>query len=444
MVTYVAKCVYNSLTVIIVAKHEGQTCLGVESIFSSARALRIGGCAFNTQAKPPNLTALKKFEMSLGTPDRAEAEVEAADWIKGHKLLLLAARQHRDGTLKGWQQPEFTPFKEHFLPDGSRVFATESELHHLDGIPRTEPNERLLMMHLQPTAEEAEAIKPFLKNPKRTDDEIIDTWIRHRSISKHIEAEARKAWHLFRQITNNRPLKHCTRDDGRKLVEALKTSGNKRQTILKKVSHLRAAVNLAIREGKLAFNPFSDIVPKAKDGIRRHPLDEDDMALVKAHLDELRTDDRLLWYWLATTGMRLEEPFQITEENREGAHRYVVIGRKTETSKRRIPIPDILLPHLPSKIEAPLFTGTHRAAGKRILRLLRRLAISHDAKRGTGNPRKVIHSLRHRAADRLRAARCPIEIQHQLLGHEVKTVASGYGHGYPVAELKEWVEKIGC
>ena len=61
----------------------------------------------------------------------------------------------------------------------------------------------------------------------------------------------------------------CSRDDGRKLVEILKGKGNKTQTISKKVGHLRAAVNLAIDEGKLQFNPFSKMEPEGNDRLKR-------------------------------------------------------------------------------------------------------------------------------------------------------------------------------
>lgn len=54
---------------------------------------------------------------------------------------------------------------------------------------------------------------------------------------------------------------------------------------------------------------------------------------------------------------------------------------------------------------------------------------------------KVIHSLRHRAADRLRAANTPKDIRYALLGHE-KITAGEYGEGYPVPMLRKWIDKI--
>ena len=55
----------------------------------------------------------------------------------------------------------------------------------------------------------------------------------------------------------------------------------------------------------------------------------------------------------------------------------------------------------------------------------------------------MIHSFRHRAQDRLRAAGCPPEERWEVLGHEKKTVAEGYGEGFPVPVLKKWIDRIG-
>jgi integrase len=295
---------------------------------------------------------------------------------------------------------------------------------------------------LEIAPDEQRALRPFIKAKASADDSIIDTWLAQRGINKHLAMEATSAWSLFKDLVKNKPLKHCTRNDGRMLVKALLDSGNKTQTVAKKVGHLRAAVNLAIDDGKLLFNPFRNVTPPITDELVRIPLSREDMVLVNAHVHELRLSDQLLWKWLASTGMRLEEPFQVREEFEEDGIRYIVIGTKTDQSKRRVPLPDCVMAMLPDRIMGPVFQDSAETAAKRIRYFLRRLGISHDRRKGTGDPRKVIHSLRHRAADRLRAVRCPLEIQHQILGHEVKTVASGYGHGHPVATLKEWIDKI--
>jgi integrase len=125
---------------------------------------------------------------------------------------------------------------------------------------------------------------------------------------------------------------------------------------------------------------------------------------------------------------------------KERGVRYVIVGKKTEQSLRRVPLPAAVLPFLPKTIKGPLFPMTTAdppdAASKRFARFL------DDC--GIVDPRKVTHSLRHRAQDRLRAAGCPEDVRWAILGHEEETVAAGYGEGFPVRLLKKWIDKIGC
>jgi integrase len=102
---------------------------------------------------------------------------------------------------------------------------------------------------------------------------------------------------------------------------------------------------------------------------------------------------------------------------------------------RRVPLPADVLPYLPKAIKGKLFDSTPAAASKRLNRFLRDCGIA--------DPRKVLHSLRHRAQDRLRAAGCPEDVRWAILGHEEETVAAGYGEGFPVPMLKKWADKIG-
>jgi integrase len=137
--------------------------------------------------------------------------------------------------------------------------------------------------------------------------------------------------------------------------------------------------------------------------------------------------------------MRLSEAFEIEGEEKERGVRYIIVGKKTEQSLRRVPLPATVLPYLPKTIEGPLFKSEYAdpadAASKKLNRFLDDIGIA--------DPRKVVHSLRHRAQDRLRAAGCPEDIRWAILGHEEETVAAGYGEGFPVPMLKKWIDKIG-
>jgi integrase len=397
----------------------------------------------------------KRVEKSLRTSDRKEAEIIALPMIAHHKAALLAARPRLETV---WRY-EYEPSADlQNGPNGERVAASATELkfYGSDGkLLRTTPNggpafqlvnlERRLGIPFPvdgsrllgaPTEEARSKL-----TAKNGDDAILETYLKHRRITGYIEREAREVWALFKRLTDNKPLKNCDRDDGRKIVEYFEGQGLKSKTIEKKIAWLNAAVNFAISEGRhKSINPFSAIAPDRKDSQRRLPLKDADMKEIKRSLSRLDKADQLLVRLLASTGMRISEAYEIDGEEKERGVRYVMVGKKTEQSLRRVPLPAAVLPYLPTKINGPLFVRAKHAdpsdaASKRLNRFLDDIGIT--------DPCKVVHSLRHRAQDRLRAASCPEDVRWALLGHEEKTVAAGYGEGFPVTLLKRWVDKIG-
>jgi len=381
-----------------------------------------------------------RIEKSLGTPDRAQAEILALPYIQDHKLRLLEARLDYKTVFKVTQRHRFAPGREHITADGERVIADDRELIFLDhdgAIVRREENGAFVFKI--PSIREQRATFRRIKQRQRTagsaDDGLIETYLKYKNVTGYYEREARAVWALYKQLTDGKPLKDASRDDGRKLVDYYEKRGLKSATIQKKIGWLTAAVNLAIDEAKLKFNPFSSIVPERDDKQRRLPLSETDIRNVKRNLDRLDEGDQLLFRLLAATGMRLSEAFEIDVEMKERGCRYIIVGSKTSQSLRRVPLPAAVLPFLPRKIEERLFPGGPRAASKRLNRFL------NDV--GVGDRRKVVHSLRHRAQDRLRAAGCPEDCRWAILGHEKKTVAEGYGEGFPVPLLRRWIDKIG-
>ncbi len=402
----------------------------------------------------------RSISKSLRTTDKGEAEILALPIIAEHKRRLMALRPRLESV--PWI-PRHQPGRLHSSPDG-QFLATERELHHLDAngaVVRIEPNggpgHNLVNMPMGAVltfgdpngAREIARARGYgnapiidlkaLERPavatKNDDDALFEAYLKHKNVSGYGEREARHLWSLFKTLTDGKPLKDCTREDGRKLVAHLEAQGLKSASVRRKINWLRAACNFGIDEKKLTFNPFSKVAPKRDDSIERLPLDDADMAEANRNLDKLRDADQLLFRVLATTGMRLSEAFQIDSEKIEGGCRFVIIGRKTAQSKRRVPLPADLLPHLPEKIKRPLFKGATGDASKRLNTWLNDIGIT--------DPAKVVHSLRHRAQDCLRAAGCPEDVRHELLGHEKKTVASGYGKGFPVPLLRQWIDKIG-
>jgi integrase len=392
-----------------------------------------------------------RVEKSLHTVVRREAEILALPLIAEHKAALLAARPRLLETWRFKLEPGL-----HVSPDGGHIAATERELTHYDsagGLVRTEPNgvpafqlvgaasltlRSLAEAFIKADFGDGSGERPTVPT-KNGDDAILETYLKHANITGYYEREARNVWVLYKQLTDSKPLKDADRDDGRKLVMHFEGEGLKSATIEKKIGWLNAAVNLAIKEGRLKFNPFASVVPKRDDKQRRLPLADADMKEIKRNFARLSVFDQLLFRLLASTGMRLSEAFEIDGEETERGCRYVIVGKKTEQSLRRVPLPAAVLPFVSKAIKGPLFASNDAdlsdAASKRLNRFLDDCGIT--------DPRKVVHSLRHRAQDRLRAAGCPEDVRWALLGHEEKTVAAGYGEGFPVPMLKKWIDKIG-
>lgn len=404
----------------------------------------------------------RKKEFSLGTPNRQEAMAAAARHIQEHQTEILGWRTVADLATMMRAASKTKLQRRRFEVNGiqetgeGRVFVASDTMHWLDeagGVIRSEPNLELDLTEVQvPTAEFArlqtnmrivagEAPAPPPPPLKRRgadpDREIIEQWIEHRRVTKYVAAEGRAVFDLFREITGNKPLKDCTRADGRKLVAVLAEQRDKWATQNKKIGHLRSACNIAIDDGLLTLNPFVRVVPAKKDGdaLKRQDISDADMARVNSVIDGWRPDERLLWRMLASTGMRLSECWHATEDFYEQGIRHWRVGSKTDSSKRRVPVPDCLLAHLPARIEGGLFTDIPKNVGKRLLRRMR------DA--GITDKRKVLHSLRHRALTKLRAVSCPKDVREWIAGHERKSLSEGYGEGPPVTVLKPWIDRIG-
>ena len=69
----------------------------------------------------------KRVEKSLGTPDRRQAEILALPMIGEHKSALLAARPRLETI---WRH-QLEPGREHAVPDGGRILATDRDLFYI-------------------------------------------------------------------------------------------------------------------------------------------------------------------------------------------------------------------------------------------------------------------------------------------------------------------------
>lgn len=394
-------------------------------------------------------------EFSLKTPDRREAEAIAGPHIAEHKRALLLNSIMR-GPQRSYVGPRYEPGRMHTLDDGTRVLATVDQLTYLDDksdIIRVETNEESERIRFFPDIEQRvalcaeagiktrEVVPPSLRSNKGNDRDadLVELWLTENRLSDHIRREAMISLSTFKTLTSGKLFAEAGYDDGKLLVEHFFSKGEAHATVQKKVGHLRAAINFATKTGKFTgMNPFQGVMPKRPPLHlnRRDILDDRDMEAVRDSRPIFSHEEWLIWVLLATTGMRLAEAMSIDSEKVEKGIRYVTVGTKTEASYRRVPLPKAVLPLLPARIEGPIVEGiTTPAMSKRLNRRLTQVGITDE--------NKVVHSLRHRAKDRLRAEGVDLSLQYELLGHETKTVAAGYGRGSPMTVLKPAIDKIG-
>jgi integrase len=405
-----------------------------------------------------------RIERSLKTSNKLEA-LASDDYrreLAAHiqwKLERQGARNPPWYTGEAWQV-ELTPG----LHDGGKTFATAREIHALDengNIIATRPNGGLesqfnpagmptgkrLNIHSLTLAlfPEADPRRELVRKDADPDQAIWDAYLKHGGRNKtgvtgKAAHDATVTWERFRKFVNNKPLKNCTRADGRAFVAHLLETPNavtgkkpKSASVARGLRPLAAAVNLAIGDGLLQLNPFVSIVPDRGDSIEREAFTDADCELIKSRLGELSERDQLLVRLLATTGVRLDEPFQATREFQQDGIRYIHIGTKTEASDRKLPLPAGVLEYLPDKITKPLFEDASKKMGARLRLWLRRLGFDRT---------KTLHSFRHRAGARLTKLKCPSNVRRLILGH-AKDVSEEYGKSDPPFELlKEWIDKI--
>jgi integrase len=408
-----------------------------------------------------------RFEITLGTSDRQQAELLSLPYIEAHKRILL---DHQPRHVIRWQNDHEpgTSFKE---ADGTIVAARDRWLTCVapDGTVTERPNGRMWKVVDPGASPTIHAIATLLAQPepeqpaathKPDADELI--WQTYLTSGGHkgtgvkgkAEAVATSTWRQWRAFNaaelGNRPLKKCTAIEGRKFAEHLRGGGRKGKrssgSVDRYLKPLAAACELAVRNAVLDRNPFQKVVADHGDHKEVGTYTDADVVLIKAHLDDvypaghrlagrrvLSEADVLLLRLLALTGMRLSEPWQADGIREKDGVKLIHVGSKTDASVRDVPLPESILAELPAT--GPLLPGKSQAAGRRLARFLKGI--------GIGDDKSPNHSWRHRAEARLLALECPDNLSRMIVGHALD-VHGQYGKGdRPMKLLKTWVEKIG-
>ena len=237
-------------------------------------------------------------------------------------------------------------------------------------------------------------------------------------------------------------------------IRSQESLGKRATTVRTKLSMLRALTRACFKVKLLKRDPLREIEYEVAPGKSYRSPTADEYRRIWANLDCLEPEDRTLFSLLMLTGMRLDEA-----ASRFGKHIKEIDGvttleiseikeetpwkPKTKASRRILTWPKSLDRPLKSPSEQ-LFPRCRYRNGKfgktASQRIKQRLWKAAELPIETT---LTIHSMRAGYIDALRAVQCPLEIEEAIVGHTQaqSAIHRGYGEGYPLKVIEDWMTK---
>jgi integrase len=297
-------------------------------------------------------------------------------------------------------------------------------------------------------------IKPVILGPSLLD--ALDVYLTQKGKGrpKSFEVAARRACGYVIDACTNKPLAAFDRSDALKFRNALVEKGLTGSSVTRNFSYVKAVINFAVSELALEVkNPFIGVYHDRQAGVEvRKPIPTENIRTVQAACHTLDDDIRHLIALVSDTGMRLGEAagLALTDfVDLEGETPHIKLvrhpwrGLKTASSERLVPLAGQSLwaakrivatssssPYAFPRYNTGKTTGTNSASAA-LNKWLQQFVPDGC----------TMHSFRHSMRDRLRAVECPSDIVDQIGGWTTAGVGHGYGSGYPLVGLHQWVKK---
>ena len=271
---------------------------------------------------------------------------------------------------------------------------------------------------------------------------------------KTFRVAAERSCNYLIGLCGNKPLSDYTRQDALQFRDWLVARGLTGSSITRNFSYLKAVINFALLEYALDVrNPFIGVYHDRNAAVLvRKPIPIDDIRNIQSECRAIDDDMRWLIALISDTGMRLAEGAGLLEEDLVGldtGQPYVLITKhpwrnlKTASSGRKIPLVGEALWAAKRMSEAdngsdfafPRYNRRSITTANSASAALNKW-LKHYVPVGC-----TMHSFRHSMRDRLRAVQCPSDITDQIGGWTTDGVGQGYGSGYPMSVLREWLEK---
>ena len=272
---------------------------------------------------------------------------------------------------------------------------------------------------------------------------------------KTFRVAAERSCNYLIGLCGNKQLSDYTRQDALQFRDWLVARGLTGSSITRNFSYLKAVINFALSEYALDVrNPFIGVYHDRSAGVLvRKPIPMEAIRKVQSECHKIDDDIRWLIALISDTGMRLAEGAGLLKRDFIGLDAdlpYVCITKhpwrnlKTASSERKIPLVGEAL------WAAKRIVETDNSSDFAFPRYNRGSATAANSASAALNKWLkqyvpdgcTMHSFRHSMRDRLRAVQCPSDITDQIGGWTTDGVGQGYGSGYPMSVLREWLIKV--
>jgi len=301
---------------------------------------------------------------------------------------------------------------------------------------------------------EVDVIRPQADCPSLLDALEVYLEQKGKGRPKTFRMAAERSCNYLIGLCGNKPLSGYTRQDALQFRDWLVARGLTGSSITRNFSYLKAVINFALSEYALDVrNPFVGVYHDRSAGVLvRKPIPIDAIRNVQSECRAVDDDMRWLIALISDTGMRLAEGVGLLKQDficLDTGQPYVRVTKhpwrnlKTASSERKIPLVGEAL------WAARRIVETENGSDFAFPRYNRRSTTAANSASAALNkwlkqyvPEGcTMHSFRHSMRDRLRAVQCPADITDQIGGWTTDGVGQGYGSGYPMSVLKEWLEK---
>ena len=284
-------------------------------------------------------------------------------------------------------------------------------------------------------------------------NESLDVYIKLKGAgrSEYFITTARRNIDYVIKCLGCRPIDQYTSADAAKYRDWLVEKGLASSSVKRVFSSVKAIVNLAINElGVDSKNAFAGVYLASRgDAKKRKPLSNDSLKHLQNACIEADDDLRWLVAMISDTGMKLAEAAGLHVDDivlGDGPYVYVKPhtwrSLKTASSERKIPLVGASL-WAAQRVKAMSnsYCFSRYVDGTKCNSNSASAALNKWLKTAT-NQDVVIHGLRHTFRDRLRAVEAPLDMIDQLGGWSLQSVGQGYGDGYSIEKLSEWMLKF--